>query len=407
MIDTNLTWAVPRTTRYEAAATRLRPIFRKIEAGSVDREVGRSLPYEQIGWLKAAGFGALRIPAEDGGEGLTLPELVGLMTELAEADSNIPQALRAHFGAVEDVLSSRDASRRARWITRFAAGELVGSALSEAGDNALGALSTTLTGSDVTGYVLNGTKYYSTGALYADWVNFGAMKDGELVSGFVSTSAPGVKRVDDWKGFGQTLTGSGTTMFDQTPVASDDVVRIADRSRHRSSFFQLMHLATLSGIGRRAARDVAAAVAARRRTYSHAASRVPASDPQILQVVGEVRSAAYAAGAITLQAAEATERVYEAIIRRDDALAEEEGHASEIVVAQAQTTVARLVMDATALLFNALGASATDRDLALDRHWRNARTIASHNPLIYKQRIVGDWAVNGTAPPAFWIAGQV
>ena len=34
----------------------------------------------------------------------------------------------------------------------------------------------------------------------------------------------------------------------------------------------------------------------------------------------------------------------------------------------------------------------------LDRHWRNARTLASHNPVIYKPRVVGDFRVNGTAP---------
>ena len=253
---------------------------------------------------------------------------------------------------------------------------------------------------------MHGTKYYSTGAVYADWVNVGAMRDGELVSGLVSATAPGVTRIDDWNGFGQRLTGSGTTHFDATPVATDELIPIADRSRHRGAFFQLVHLATLSGIARRAANDLAGAVANRRRTYSHANSRVPATDPQILQVVGTVRSAAYAAGAITLGAAESVQRVYEAIDRRDDDRAEREGDAAEIVVASAQTTVARLVLDATAQMFDALGASATDRTLALDRHWRNARTVASHNPLVYKERIVGDWAVNGTPPPRFWIAGQ-
>ena len=41
----------------------------------------------------------------------------------------------------------------------------------------------------------------------------------------------------------------------------------------------------------------------------------------------------------------------------------------------------------------------------LDRFWRNARTIASHNPLIYKEWIVGDYVVNGTEPPKSWLSG--
>ena len=39
------------------------------------------------------------------------------------------------------------------------------------------------------------------------------------------------------------------------------------------------------------------------------------------------------------------------------------------------------------------------------RYRRNARTLASHNPRIYKDRIVGDFAVNGTIPPPQWRIG--
>ena len=51
-------------------------------------------------------------------------------------------------------------------------------------------------------------------------------------------------------------------------------------------------------------------------------------------------------------------------------------------------------------LFDTGGASATARTLNLDRHWRNARAIGSHSPLDYKAHAVGDYAVNGTPPPA-------
>ena len=53
-----------------------------------------------------------------------------------------------------------------------------------------------------------------------------------------------------------------------------------------------------------------------------------------------------------------------------------------------------------------IAASATFRSAARDRFWRNARTLSSHNPRIYKNRIVGDYAVNGTTPPYQWRIGQ-
>ena len=77
----------------------------------------------------------------------------------------------------------------------------------------------------------------------------------------------------------------------------------------------------------------------------------------------------------------------------------------EIEASTAQVVVSELVLRATSDLFDALGASATARPLALDRHWRNARTVASHNPRILKARVVGAHAVNGTPPPYAWSIG--
>ncbi len=406
MTETETAWASPNTPGYEGLAERFRPIFRRIAEDTLKREAERILPYEPIAWLREAGFGRVRIPVAEGGFGASLPELFGLLIELSAADSNVTQSLRAHFGAVEDVIAAASPDRRARWVPRFVRGELVGSALSEASGNTLGHMASTLT-EDGALLRLSGTKFYSTGTLYADWINFAAEKDGEVVSGLVSTTAPGVTRHDDWDGFGQTLTGSGTTVFENAPVERGDVIPFTARAKYRTAFYQLVHLATLSGIGRAAARDVTEQVAKRRRAYSHGAAGNVQSDPQVLQVVGHVRSLAYAAGAVTLQAAAAAQHVYELSVEHRPEEADRAAIIGEIAVDQAQPVVAKLVLEATETLFDALGASATLRSTALDRHWRNARTLSSHNPLIYKQRIVGDYAVNGTAPPAFWMVGGV
>jgi len=79
---------------------------------------------------------------------------------------------------------------------------------------------------------------------------------------------------------------------------------------------------------------------------------------------------------------------------------------AEIESATAQVVVSELIQRATSELFNALGASDIRQGKALDRHWRNARTVSSHNPVIYKARIVGDWLINGTEPPYNWQIGN-
>jgi alkylation response protein AidB-like acyl-CoA dehydrogenase len=181
------------------------------------------------------------------------------------------------------------------------------------------------------------------------------------------------------------------------------VVRGDLRFGYSPAFLQQVQHATLVGIARAASADAAQAVAERRRTYSHAAGPRSSADPQVLEVVGRVHSLTYAAGAVMLKGAEALQRSFDQ--KAAGETKEAANIAAEIEIAQAQTTISALVLEATAL-FDALGASATSQSKGFDRYWRNARTVASHNPRMYKDRIVGEFVVNGTAPPFQWRIGQ-
>lgn len=401
-------WGSGPTARYEALAARFRPVFARIAAGAVERDRKRRLPHEELRWLREVGFTTLRLPSSAGGFDATLPELFALLIELSEADTNVTNALRAHFGFTEDVLNARDRDFRTRWIGRLADRETVGSGFSESGESKMAVFSTTLVQRGE-GWLLNGRKFYTSGSLFADWINLGAVDgDGNAIRALVPVRAPGVEILDDWDGFGQALSASGTAIFTDVELTDDLVVTSPDRFPYSMAFFQLVHLATLAGLGRRAADDVARLVAERKRVYSHGNAARAGEDPQILQVVGRVRGAAYAAGAVALKAAESVQRVYE--VRQ----AEGSGSSAEMAavavadleINQSVTPITSLILDATTQLFDALGASAAKQEYALDRHWRNARTIVSHNPRIYRDRIVGDFAVNGTLPSGPYRVGE-
>jgi alkylation response protein AidB-like acyl-CoA dehydrogenase len=122
--------------------------------------------------------------------------------------------------------------------------------------------------------------------------------------------------------------------------------------------------------------------------------------------VGRLRGNAYAASAIVLQVAQAIERAYQAHFAGNEEAEERANAIAELETSQAVTVVTNLVLEASTLIFDTLGASSTKKPNGLDRHWRNARTLSSHNPRIYKDRIVGDYAVNGTPPPYQWRIGQ-
>ncbi len=101
-------------------------------------------------------------------------------------------------------------------------------------------------------------------------------------------------REDDWDGFGQRLTGSGTTRFTGARVETEHVYDFAQRFRYQTAFYQHVLLATLAGIGLAVERDAAQGVKHRSRMYSHGNAAVPRDDAQVLQVVGQISSWAWA-----------------------------------------------------------------------------------------------------------------
>lgn len=391
---------------YETIAGKYRPIFGRIAATALQREKERRLGTDAIQWLKEARFGAVRVPVEFGGDGASLPQLFQLLIELAEADSNLAQALRGHFAFVEDRLNAPRNEQTAIWLRRFANGDLVGNAWTEIGDVPIGEVITRVSRQGER-FVVNGQKFYSTGSIFADWVDLFARRDDDDsdVIAAVSTHQPGVTHQDDWDGFGQRTTGSGTSTYQNAVVEEENIIPFSTRFKYQTAFYQLFHLATLAGIARAATHDVTQQVRARKRIFSTGNAPAAALDAQVQQVVGEVSALAYAAEAITIRAAFSAQWAYDAHWQNDAEAEKQANIAAELESAQGQVIVSDLVLKASTLLFNALGASAASSSKALDRHWRNARTVASHNPLIYKARIIGDWHINGTEPPYVWQIG--
>lgn len=391
------------TSTAELLAT-FRPIFDRIAAGAAERDLTRRNTHEEVEWLKQARFGALRVPIAEGGFGATLEQEHMLLIELGAADSNLPQIWRNHFAFVEDVLFDDVAGRHAQWRSSIAAGALFGGAWSETGGDAFFSMRTTLSRAG-DGAVLNGKKFYSTGSLYSDWVSVLAkgpdVEDVSLV--LIETDAAGVTLVDDWNGVGQRLTGSGTTTFDAVAVPAGHWYPFTERARYQEAVYQLNHLATLAGICRAAQRDVTVAVRDRLRNYPQGLAAEPREDGQVQEVVGRVSALASSAEASVRWAAQKLDGVVDLLAM--DPASEEPSVvdalcAATIAVYEAQLTVTDAALDASTLLFDALSSSALAESRALDRHWRNARTVASHNPRVYKARIVGDWHLNGTDPGA-------
>jgi alkylation response protein AidB-like acyl-CoA dehydrogenase len=393
------------TTSLRELRARFAPIFASIAANAPRHEAERSHPFDEVRALKEAGFGALRLDPIDGGSGATLEQYFALLIELASADSNFPQIWRLHIAFTEDQLGREGG---ARWREEIASGSFFGGAWSETGGATFLDLGTTLTPAG-DGYLLNGKKFYSTGSLYSDWISVLAPLGGplDLVTAVVRSDARGVRIEDDWTGIGQRLTGSGTTIYSDVEVAAADVYSFAEHVPYAEALMQLVHLATLAGIARAAHRDMVTALRSRTRVYPAGLSAVAREDPQYHEIVGRVGALASATEASVLWAARQLDEVVDSIRTGTDP--EEAGGlitSATIAVFEAQLTVTEQTLEAATLIYDVLGSSALDQSTQLDRHWRNARTLTSHNPRAYKARIVGDWHLNG-ADPNVALLGQI
>ncbi|QCY46011.1 Acyl-CoA dehydrogenase [Glutamicibacter creatinolyticus] len=387
--------------QYERLAATFRPVFAQIAEGAAHRDRERILPFEQVGLLNRERFGALRVPVDRGGYGARMSDVFRLLIELAEADSHIAQLWRAHLAFVEDVLAFEDQSLQAKWLERISAGHIVGNAYTERGGNRLGSLNTTATEHEGRWFV-TGEKYYCTGTIFADWTMVAVAHPqlpGRQIA-VVATQHSGVRILDDWDGFGQQLTGTGTTTFERVPVDSFIPQHENDTE---SAIFQLVLLAVQAGVARAALNDLRSSVQLRTRSFSTGTGVPVRHEPQVLQVVGEVSAEVFAIESVVMGAVLEVEAAL-----ADANLSPAERYAvCELAANRAQSVTQPLTIGVTSKLFDPLGASATKASCNMDRHWRNARTIATHNPAIYKSRIVGDYEINAVPPVRLNATGDV
>lgn len=402
-----------RPATLPTALKRIRAVFAELAAGAKDRDAGGEHPDRQVRSLADAGFGRLRVPSAYGGFDVDLPTLFELLAEAGQADSNIPQIWRGHFTTTEILRAEVDQQVRDRWLTAIGGGAVFGNAQSEpaalvaaaaaAGTVGTGWGATTTRVRRTAGgtRLVSGTKFYSTGARFADHIR-AAVVDEEGNRGFVVVPGRhgGVTHVDDWDGIGQRQTGSGTTLFRDVPVQEPgDIGRYQESLRGLDSFVQIVHLANLAGIARSIVTETVQIVRGRTRTSQHALTQNAAEDPDVLAVVGKLQVRRITADTLLRFAAERLEAAHRSGVEQDYLEAYQDTSAAQVAVIEA-------VLDAATAAFDAGGSSTVRAATHLDRHWRNARTLASHNPVIYKPRLIGDRLVNGTAPVPGYYHGR-
>jgi alkylation response protein AidB-like acyl-CoA dehydrogenase len=399
------------TAPVTVGSAELARLIAAIGEGALERERTGERPFAAIDLARDAGLGALRIPAEAGGGGASLRELFAVVIALAAADVNVAHILRGHFAHVEERLRL-GGDERARVTELALSGKIVGNASTELGSTPAGAFTwktklTSSPGNDGDEFRLNGTKYFTTGTLYADYAEVLASNpDGATVIALVPTDRDGVTVLDDWDGMGQRATGTGTAIFDDVLIAADETLQFAPPDAdteppalyHSGAFFQLYVTALEVGVLHALRADAVAHVHQRARSFAWAPNPSAPDDPLLQREIGEIASAAFAAEATVLAAADALAIAYDADVAGSDPDLEL-AHEASLQAATAKVVVDALAQKSASQIFDVGGASVVREAHLLDRHWRNIRTLASHNPTSYKAQAIGAYYTRGTKLP--------
>jgi alkylation response protein AidB-like acyl-CoA dehydrogenase len=381
-------------------------LLAKIAAGAKDRDLNDENPFEQVGALKRAGFGTLRVPEELGGAGFTVRQLFSAVIDVAHADPIVAHIFRTHCWFVEERLRTAADPISRRWLKKVVEGKIFGNAFSEKGPVAVGSLvfKTRLLPTDDGRYRLDGEKYYSTGALFSDYITVAVTTDHNSVGTVVvPADRAGVRLIDDWDGFGQRRTGTGTTIFTGVVVSPDEVLNDFPYGAEpvptvQYASLQLYNHAVVAGILASIVDDGVALLRSRDRSFSHAPAERPVDDPLLQRVLGELASTAYIAEAAVLDAADAIGAATASL--RDGVPDAKLAAQAQLKVAKVKVHLDAIAPEAATRLLELGGASAASRKRNLDRHWRNIRTITLHNPVAYKALVIGQNLLHGTPVPA-------
>lgn len=379
-------------------------------ATNVAQEAGRRdlehiLPYEAFALIRRSGLAALRVPRRFGGWGASFRDTARVYLELSKADPNVAQAFIPHVTSVERLAIQGTEEQKRHFFPKVVAGELFGVANAELGGSVRGAVGTTLT-RDGAGFRLNGRKFYSTGSLFSQHLRITAVtEEGARVAVLIPRDRPGVTLLDDWDGMGQRTTASGTTELDNVEVLEGEIMRPARwqglNRDYSDSGVHLLHAGLEVGVALAVLDDAVDYARTRSRTVRESGVERAAQDPFIQHTVGLIATRAHAAEAFYLHAADLIDRVADAPAHgiTDPARLETLVAEAAVVVSQIKIFAAEAALKTAEALYEVGGASITRSDANYDRHWRNARTHTTHDPLAYRAKALGAWFLDGVIPP--------
>lgn len=345
--------------------------------------------------LRESGLLNLIVPKEYGGIGETWLTAMTIVREFARVDSSIAHILGYHyiqviaphlFGTPQQAQRYYSATVRNNWFWC----------------NALNSLDKNLIFTpDGENLRLNGVKSFCSGSVESDILAVSAYKEdlSKPIVAIVPSDRTGIKINDDWDNMGQRQTDSGSISFRNVLVMEDEVLASPGPSSSpfstlRTCLAQLNKANIYLGIAQGAFEEAKRYTTTRTKPWVSSGVDSATQDPYILQHYGDMWIDLRAAVALTDKAAELVQAAWQ----EGEKLTPDQRGECAVAIAAAKVLTTRVGLNITNRMFEVMGARATSEQYRFDRYWRNVRTFTLHDPVDYKVREVGTWALNDQLP---------
>lgn len=366
----------------------------QFKSNAVQRDAQRILPFQEIETYSQSGLWAITVPKQYGGaevSSLTVAKIIALMSGV---DGSIGQIPQNHFYALEVLRNTGTEQQKQKLYAEVLKGARFGNALAEFKTKNATQKQTAITPTEH-GFVVNGEKFYCTGSLFAHRIPT-LVKDHENREflAFIARESEGLELIDDWSGFGQRTTGSGTVKFNNVQVAAEDIIPF-DTAFSQATlvgpFAQIMHAAIETGIARAAFEETLHRVRQARPWIDSGVDQATA-DPLILFELGRIVADVRASEVLLKQAARSIDAAKPQPTAHNIAKA-------SLDVAKVRAHSTETALKASSKLIELAGSRGSQREDGLDRFWRNARVHTLHDASRWKYYFIANHLLNGVLPP--------
>jgi alkylation response protein AidB-like acyl-CoA dehydrogenase len=370
----------------------------QLKETAVVRDRLAALPRAEVSLLRDSGLLTLLNPKDVGGGGGSFTDAFRVVRIIARADTSIAQLLSYHYLLSHSAFWRAEPEQLRPLVRKSVEQKWFWGGASNPRDPL------PLLTADGDKFRLNGRKRFASNASLADRLTVRVGLGDAILFVAVDGARPGIIHDNDWDAFGQRLTESGSIEFRDVEIDRDDILgpfppRPNDPPPPQATLVvpihQLLFVNFYLGTAEGALLDANEYVRTSTRPWQTSGVEKASDDPYVLELYGTLHSDLRA----SLALADAAADDIEAAIAQGAALEPHERTAAAATVYAAKVHSTKVALDVTSRIFELMGARATSGRFGFDRFWRNIRTHSLHDPVAYKAREVGNFALNGRITP--------